>query len=522
MPEIPTEIERKSSSVILKRGRTIRKRSDILRPRKYPSDSSLEIHQNESRAKFSAVQVGERLLSGTEVEFCPLINTRLINQEPSKRNDKLSGNPAENLTKFSDDYRKLYIPVLPNSNVTEVKNPKNSLLKNIKGIQSSDHNSYGINISNSRFFVPKNYVYSDVPRSMDDLRFEVDPEMGKLFHESVEKRSRVGLNFNGSLPDLLGEKKTFVNPRGSENDIEERFITSSSLPLATTLTSDDLMNEGQRQRTAEKRHSGPSAAFIDSLLGEESSENISATSKTEPNEELSTAAVVTERILIGDSSTADNFVPCKNLKNPNPTVTIEPKMHVPGETLQDNDGLILSASSNDSVFEYPSQIAENSSQSENVSVKDKRLNRCFSYPRAGSSEKNSSAHPTPIPRKFVRIESEPQRKSIFLVQKKFEQLTKSSEIGQDWRSIRDTSGKEGATDLKRRKFSEKTIVKHEPLSTVRNERSTSVGRTYSLKEKFEPLVEDVELRGGRSRSRKITSIRKFGIVSAKSRVEFHV
>ncbi|XP_020711565.2 uncharacterized protein LOC105692063 isoform X3 [Athalia rosae] len=98
------------------------------------------------------------------------------------------------------DYPKLYKLSMSS------KLKENPVLKEITAIQSSQGDSYGINISNSQFYVPKNYVFSDTECAMDDLMFEVDPEMINLLRKSkcdVDTQSQ-GKSYNSAMKTDLG------------------------------------------------------------------------------------------------------------------------------------------------------------------------------------------------------------------------------------------------------------------------------------------------------------------------------
>lgn len=526
MHEIPNDTGRKTSSVILKRGRTIRKQSEpgrvvvANRHRKLSVDVDNSNRPKETKGvtPVAAVQVGERLLSGTEVEFCPVIVREAVDERPATnpaRSERAT--PLENLTNFSDDYRKLYIPAPPVRSTTENKSNE-SLLKSIRGIQSSDQNSYGINISNSRFFVPKNYVYSDSPRSMDDLRFEVDPEMGKLLHESMEKnKSRVGLNFNGSLPDLVDEAKN------SEKNVSALSRSLHSLPVERSENMekfDDLAHKRQRMLVA-KENSRASRAFMNSLLDRESDVlNVDELSRKKLNAETSPkkeesgdrggTLVVAKPIIVGDPSRENDFVIGTTLRNPNPSLIIEPTMYVPRESSLDSEGLVLSdASPIDSVFDYSDSKAfgqpkrfirraadrPNSASVDEMGRVSRDGGRCNSYPAASSVEKSKDL-PT--------IASIRMRKKISTVseQNKFDESATSKDSKIKRGEISEVSNSDEG-NMKRMKFTEKPVklsTKTDSLNAPpKTSRVIAIARTYSLKEKFEPIVEDVELRSGRFR-----------------------
>ncbi|XP_014208116.1 cytospin-A isoform X2 [Copidosoma floridanum] len=78
-----------------------------------------------------------------------------------------------------------------NTNVTSCdSNSQSSLQDKITGIQNVDKDIYSISVSNSRFFVPNSYVFTDYGNSMNDLNFQVDPEMTKTLRKSLEATAK--------------------------------------------------------------------------------------------------------------------------------------------------------------------------------------------------------------------------------------------------------------------------------------------------------------------------------------------
>ncbi|KAG7212091.1 hypothetical protein KM043_012443 [Ampulex compressa] len=278
----------KPTSIILKRGRTIIKRRPesrkiILRNNLYKAMREQESYRVENRRAMSAstinsvpekdvspisscqntkleglhsksirnlyflkeaVKLDDKLISGEEIEFCPVINNSTKTSESNVNSHFLNNGTTVLLRKASAKERNSVnegvkrsrnsvksCPILPDMSKVRCNEttdlygiPKDmeahskayisamspndkaigtrkSLLRNIKGIQSINGDSYGIDISNSRFFVPRNYVFSDVESSMNDLKFEVDPEMGKLLHKNNSQQPMSKEN-NMSLSSL--------------------------------------------------------------------------------------------------------------------------------------------------------------------------------------------------------------------------------------------------------------------------------------------------------------------------------
>lgn len=255
------------------------------------------------------IKLEDKLISGEEIEIYPNFhvdnhrNTECVsrNTDPylASKDSKQEKNPENESSKScfksdksactsnvessitTEDYPKLYITV---ANHASDKNAmtKNSLLKNISGIQSSGGDSYGINISNSRFFVPKNYIFSDVESSMDDLKFEVDPEMAKLLQRSYSNpqistsspilvdvgTDPVSLNVTTAVKGM----KTRAFDKTTSNDLtrqREECPRAHSDSFLVKLKSRESEKVERKQRLfLKKRDSKPSREIVDSLLKE--------------------------------------------------------------------------------------------------------------------------------------------------------------------------------------------------------------------------------------------------------------
>ncbi|XP_070153749.1 cytospin-A isoform X2 [Polyergus mexicanus] len=340
--------KRKTASVILKRGRTILKsRYDLKKHSLRNSvsskttsdqdlhklrledvnaiaspcqnrvdlpDSSLAITDTALETK-KAIKLEDKLISGEEIEVCPVFridnrrtecipgetNAHLANEYP--RHTKISRNESSrfysNLNNLesdksnsttdkspiiAEDYPKLYITVTNMSDKDAMA--KSSLLKNIRGIQNANGDAYGINISNSRFFVPKDYIFSGVECAMNDLKFEVDPEMGKLL-----QRSYSNPQISTSLPALVDidtgpsslnnttlSSETLIasnNSTGQCNgDSNSKYLRTHSDTSLVNLRSEESDRIEQRQKLfLNKRESKPSHEIIDSLLDKTTSKS---------------------------------------------------------------------------------------------------------------------------------------------------------------------------------------------------------------------------------------------------------
>ncbi|EFN74241.1 Cytospin-A [Camponotus floridanus] len=325
--------KRKATSVILKRGRTILKNrcdskkhslrnslsskmitsgQDLhkLKPEDVNTiaspcqngfdlspDNSLAI-ENTTPSPKKAIKLEDKLISGEEIEICPAfrINNQCVPDETdvhlineNSRQAKISEDESSkfylNLNNFesnkshssinsdkspiiAEDYPKLYITVTNISDKEAVT--KNSLLKNIRSIQNADRDAYGINISNSRFFVPKDYVYSGIECVMDDLKFEVDPEMGKLLQRSysnpqISTNSPVLIDIETGPSSLnnntmVSSETSLNNSAGQRNeDSNFKYLRTLSDTSLVNLRSKESNRTEQRQKLfLNKRESKPS------------------------------------------------------------------------------------------------------------------------------------------------------------------------------------------------------------------------------------------------------------------------
>ncbi|KYM75876.1 Cytospin-A [Atta colombica] len=221
---------------------------------------------------------------------------KVLNNESSKfyLNDHEFDETHNSSDKFpiiAEDYPKLYITVTDTSDKNAVA--KSSLLKNIRSIQNANGGLYGINISNSRFFVPKDYIFSGVESSMNDLKFEVDPEMGRLL-----QRSYSNPQVSTSLPSLINIEK---NPSSLNNTIatasnstklriDPDLRSIKSLSDSVCVISKESDRVEQRQKLFFKRSELKSSCkIIDSILTETTSK-----SKTIAESQIKTHASLDE------------------------------------------------------------------------------------------------------------------------------------------------------------------------------------------------------------------------------------
>lgn len=349
--DIANGSKRKTASVLLKRGRTILKSRydskkhslrnslssktttsdqdlDKLRPEDINAiaspcqnrlglpDSNLAIADTASEAK-KAIKLEDKLISGEEIEVCPAIcignrhiecvpdETHLANENP--RQTKISRNESSkfylNLDNFesdkshsptdkspiiAEDYPKLYITVTNMSDKDAMA--KSSLLKNIRGIQNANGDAYGINISNSRFFVPKDYIFSGVECAMNDLKFEVDPEMGKLLQRSYSNPqistslpTLVDIDMGpSSLNNTMLSSETLTTSNNStgqcNGDTNSKYLRTLSDTSLVNLRLEESDRNVQRQKLfLNKRESKPSHEIIDSLVDKTTSKSETST-----------------------------------------------------------------------------------------------------------------------------------------------------------------------------------------------------------------------------------------------------
>lgn len=319
------ENKRKTASVILTRGRTIlKKRYDakkhVLRNSlskvtmsgwdahkaktlgqngsDLPADSAIAAAADDSPTTLKkAIKLEDKLISGEEIEFYPdfRVNSRhtsektaahLANENPRQSESEFfkfystlnNGTPDETDRStdkspiIAEDYPKLYVTVTKTSEKDATA--RSSLLKSIRGIQRADEDSYGINISNSRFFVPKDYIFSGVESAMNDLKFEVDPEMGKLLQRSYStprmgaRSSLVAVNIETD-PSSSAHATTETTPTKQREGSRHVKTLSDTSVILRSKESDQI--ERSRQRLfLKKRDSKPSCEVIDFLLDEKS------------------------------------------------------------------------------------------------------------------------------------------------------------------------------------------------------------------------------------------------------------
>lgn len=600
--------KRKTASTVLKRGRTIlKKRYD---PRKhtlrnsvlttttngrdlhkvkfenvdvvFPSrngDLPLNSDTSGKSALKKAIKLEDKLISGEEIEFCPAEYTpdkagaclvsdnskrsKIPSDEFSKsclNSDKSAHTPTDTYPIIAEDYPKLYITVTNTSDKNAMA--KTSLLKSIRGIQSADSygDSYGINISNSRFFVPKNYIFSGVECSMDDLKFEVDPEMGKLLQRSYSNSqasstgSSTPTNVESDWSSLNNNTivkaetpiidRTISNDSAKEHNLDLDSRCSKVFPMDTSpensISKESDKTERKQRRFLKKRESKPSCEIVDSLL-DETTKNRELVSTSKVSHDLQTEAVEREMPLDNELWTAKHVIiaDCEITKKSASDVSVA------------KDGKIFGTLEDSGKPSSPDEIGINSLRStRSTNIESEEIKSPYEFLNVPSKRRKS--YPFPFPPKisskstcfpsifvtppFTRslnihsgIEatiSEPLKYSSVDQEKRDESLacneesqgSKCPNLSETNRANRirflqnsleasacendnflDNSHVEGAASSESSKLytneeSKGTRIIANSSEPVFKDQDLAAGRTSSLREKFETIVENVELR----------------------------
>ncbi|XP_029167714.1 cytospin-A isoform X2 [Nylanderia fulva] len=619
--DIANGSKRKTASIILKRGRTILKNrceSKKLTSRNSVSSkattSSRDLHKPEpedvnaivSRCQNGfgladnnlgdvvtpakkAIKFEDKLISGEEIEVCPAFridrqrteyvsdetDARSVNENP--RQAKILSNESSkfylNLDNFesdktltdkspiiTEDYPKLYITVANMSDKEAMA--KSSLLKSIRGIQNADGDAYGINISNSRFFVPKDYIFSGVECAMNDLKFEVDPEMGKLLQRSY---SNPQINTSlSSLVDIETGPSSLDNTAvtseiliTSNNHLTGQYNKDSNPKYLRTLSDTSLVNlrskEGDKTEQRQKLflnqfESKPRYEIIDSLLDETTSKSkTSAVLQTENHVEsflpyenytFFPSKASHSRNEIGKQETLRDtqLWTAKHVIIDGEETTTKPASDNGKifDTLEESK-IFDSSDKNNAIDINPLKLEKRKSLSDTLNAP---LMRRKSYPLLTSS-KNSSASRYPSSISIIPLSQ--MSKGIYSGNKtKISETVKYSSIDQEGQTGSKCSKKERSEDsnlreinsvrVNRLKFLQGSLTtasedesQNEKITPSENklcmtnaeltfgkshlmsqsidsdlhrceDQPLPMGRTSSLREKFETIMEDVELR----------------------------
>ncbi|XP_078042987.1 uncharacterized protein LOC144473204 isoform X2 [Augochlora pura] len=315
-----TRSRRKPASNILKRGRTVvKKRYDSKKCAlnssmsniKNDSDSchadnsrkleepegpiapkiinlNTEPHDN-SRLQGSKqpVQLDDKLISGEEIEFYPAFNLGTVLNSPEDshvlQNRTDDNKRSDELSKSSEDYPKSNI--LNVATAEKIAVAKSALLKDIKSIQNVGKDSYGISISNSKFYVPMNYVFSGMENVMDDLKFEADPGMRKMLQEctqSIKEKESPTLSISTELETDKENLSKEFDTMSKEKTVGESFLNKKrKLLLNKTESSSEI---GSILDTAQKNIDSKTNMWNKNDSG--SLENIDFSGKSKSEKEL--------------------------------------------------------------------------------------------------------------------------------------------------------------------------------------------------------------------------------------------
>lgn len=468
--------------------------------------------------------------------------------------------PADRSQVIARDYPKLYITVTNTSDSNAMA--KNSLLKDIRGIQSADGDSYGINISNSRFFVPKEYVFSGVECAMNDLKFEVDPEMGKLLQRShstpqLDTGSRAALIHDETRPSSLdnaalltlntpnsprqrvdsGTPSAGLRSKGSDKTERRLFLKKRESKSPRCEIIDDRLGERSLKPRAPaafqiQSHAEESSGRLDNRDSVQRNEKDSRVPKYEDQKRISAKANVPLESEKGHLTPRSNRLPAVEVIISN-----------------DNEIITKSASTNAVTFEdgtIPDTFEEPTDSYGMPS--DSSTTKRKSYPLSVPADEVSSdsrylsaiaVTPPRAPRKMFGVHSAGETK---LPEQPNSSINSEKQIGapacneQSQRSIssemnrlnrlkflqgslliEDANGDETAkassddepcatnTTNGGSKAPESGVIAESGRSSVCKEHILPAGRTFSLRERFETIVEDVELRmapGRRSQTSK--------------------
>ncbi|XP_032667464.1 cytospin-A isoform X3 [Odontomachus brunneus] len=519
------------------------------------------------------IKLEDKLISGEEIEIYPnfhIDNRRSTEYVPKNADTHLAStnsmqrkNPKNESFKSClkvdksacssndkspitiEDYPKLYITVANTSDQNTMA--KNMLLKSISGIQSSDGDSYGINISNSRFFVPKNYIFSGVECSMDDLKFEVDPEMGKLL-----QRSYSNPQINTGSPGLIDVEtdRTSLNAatamRGMETLFDKTSIDSirqredpkclrahSDTSLADLKSRESEKAERKQRLFLKKRDSKPSRKIIDSLLDEkthrsktsvmsqasrsnraESSNGLHDRDSVPKSKKESRGTKYTTRKLLSTTEKPHD------LKIETAEEKIPSQLWTPKHAIIDDCEIVKKISTADTTIIDDKKSLGTLAESEKVSLPDENIESDINSPMFGKNmdtalDEVSTSHDCPDA--LLTRQNQEKRGGSSTCNEQ-QQKFKYSNLNETNRASRikflQDSLQTGVSEYdkptysfhieKVNPFGNKLSVANEETKASRStvnlpglvgkDQDSPFGRTSSLREKYETIVEDVELR----------------------------
>ncbi|XP_014476610.1 PREDICTED: cytospin-A-like isoform X2 [Dinoponera quadriceps] len=512
-----------------------------------------------------AIKLEDKLISGEEIEICPNFrvdsrrstecapkntdahhlasensrqwkNPKIESSKSCLKPDKWAHSASDESSIMADNYPKLYITVANTSDKNAMT--KSSLLKNISGIQSADGDSYGINISNSRFFVPKNYIFSGVECSMDDLKFEVDPEMGKLLQRSYSNpQIHVGSPTPVDVETDRASLNAAITTRGTESCTSDETTSNSVTrqredPKCPRAHSDgslaDLRSrmsgktERKQRLFLKKRDSKPSREIVDSLLdGRTPGPRISVISSRATNrdnvhtsEEESSEAKYADRKLVPTTSEIpdDSKIAAEEEKSPRSGRQLWTAKHV----IIDNCGIMKKPVSDATVFDDEKTL-DTPGGSEKSSLSDKKVERKVDSPIGSSMASTGlggvrrTPHDSPDSPSAGRNERDGSSTSNEKLNRKFK-YSNLSETNRASRMkfLRDSLQTDASDNFSGDFYLGRANSRENKLS-VRDEEAKasrdnadpsgsldgdqdSFGGTSSFREKYETILEDVELR----------------------------
>ncbi|XP_018300802.1 cytospin-A isoform X4 [Mycetomoellerius zeteki] len=521
------------------------------------------------------IKLEDKLISGEKIEFNPTNRIdsqhtecttdgaveRLANEnskqlkvsknESSKfyfnnfESDK-THNSSDKFPIIAEDYPKLYITVTDTSDKNAVA--KSSLLKSIRSIQNANGGLYGINISNSRFFVPKDYVFSGVDSVLNDLKFEVDPEMGRVLQRSYSNRQ-----VSTSLPSLDNTTATAETSTESSNStklrVDPNLRNIKSLSDSVCVISKESDRIEQRQKLIFKRSElKPSCEVIDSTLTETTQSKTLAESqirnyaeslaeldnrhRTHENEEKSQGMKYEDHefFLTKESCVKNETIEGETLCNNNDqTATKCLSLHATSEDKKVLDMLGESKISNSSdkniEIKLPRLMKNINNESEKIKsshdILSTPLMKWKSYPLLTPSEieyksryhsipvissgtsilNNLSEKETEISELISKysINQEKQATSSacteLLQESKYSNLSETNQLNRIKFLQSSIHAGEDDSQIEKTTFSESNLrMKSEKPKDLGSDQPPSIGRMSSLREKFETIVEDVELK----------------------------
>ncbi|XP_011301311.1 cytospin-A isoform X2 [Fopius arisanus] len=468
-------------------------------------------------------QRGRTILRKRSVEEMKLLETKSARPPNHERSASVS---QEEVKENSPIYRNLSHPNLLDSSLSaktlpkhnhidfnpkkplerskNMKNTKNLSLESIQGIQGIDENSYWLHVSNSKFLIPRKKEESNVGRSMDDLRFQVDPEMTRILRQSLEKKSQSETNVSQTLRQDLSIAQKNIGEREIDKIVEAKPIVIDKSGVVkdyaiTTelvnpnphlimapklyvprLSCDNIDDESSDEVYPEIKESKPkkTVRFIESngksddLKLLDNSRRIEGLNDKVINQSNNLQRSISEPLRDVKSSKVGELDDelrrkkyCTSIKDEFRRGSSSEWMKSDKST-QDVRAEVSSAESNDSdvfTFDLP-MIGLERSEELNQRLKRNNINSAMNN---GRELKINSNRPIPSPRKFVHFEESMGGnidKSI---------VSSSKCLDRDYSVLQADASK-------------------------RRVRNNFMGRTLSLREKFESILEDVELRPERT------------------------